>query len=293
MESILQPTQPSLFQMPAALSTGRSWKTYVYVVLGIVIIGAIIYGVYWYATNTASGAWTPLINKLTSSSTPYDGKIKTVVSGADIPAGVQDYGMQFWMFVKDWDYRFGEDKIVLQRIDPSLVGAYGPQVSLAPNDNTLQVKVSLFPTDPNSVQSSTPAPANQGGSATGDSFTCNVENIPLQAWFSVSITVFQRNLDVYINGKLVKSCILPGVPRPIAGDIQIGPSGGFSGSVCDVMSYAKMLVPNDATAFYTAGTPCLNITDTADSGLTGNLFGYTTKFGIFDKSGKKVKEFVY
>jgi hypothetical protein len=52
------------------------------------------------------------------------------------------------------------------------------------------------------------------------------------------------------------------------------------------------LVPSDATAFYTAGTPCLSVTDT-ESGLTGNLFGYTTKFGIFDKSGKKVKEFVY
>ena len=291
MDALLPPAQPTFFQLPST-SSGTPWKKYLYIGLGVVALGAIIYGVYWYATNKASGAWTPLINKLTASSTPYEGKIKTVISGSDIPPGVQDYGMQFWMFVKDWDYRFGEDKVILQRIDPSLAGAYGPQVSLAPNENTLQVKVSLFPTDPNSVQSSTPAPANQGGSATGDSFTCKVENIPLQAWFSVSITVFQRNLDIYLNGKLVKSCVLPGVPRPVAGDIVIGPSGGFSGNVCDVMSYAKMLVPSDATAFYSAGTPCLTVKDT-DSGLTGNLFGYTTKFGIFDKSGKKVKEFVY
>jgi hypothetical protein len=266
---------------------------YVYIVIAVVVVGALLYGVYWYATNKASGAWTPLINKLTTTSTAFDGKTMNTVSGADIPPGVQDYGMQFWMFVKDWNYRFGEDKVVLRRIDPSLSGTYGPQVSLSPNDNTLNVTVSLFPTDRNSVQASSPAPANQGGSATGDSFTCKVENIPLQAWFSVSITVFQRNLDIYINGKLVKSCVLPGVPRPIAGDIQIGPSGGFSGSVCDVMSYAKMLVPNDAIAFYTAGTPCESQVEKSDSGLTGNLFGYTTKFGIFDRKGKKVKEFVY
>ena len=275
------------------LSTSGSWKTYAYGFLGLVVVGALLYGVYWYATNKASGAWTPLINKLTTYSTPYDGKSMTVVSGAAIPSGVQDYGVQFWMFIKDWDYRFGEEKVVLRRVDPSLAGAYGPQVSLSPNDNTLNVTVSLFPTDQNAVQSSSPAPANQGGSATGDSFTCKVENVPLQAWFSVSATVFQRNLDVYINGKLVKSCVLPGVPRPVAGDIQVGPSGGFSGSVCDVMSYAKMLVPNDASAFHSAGTPCSSIVTNTDSGLTGNLFGYTAKFGIFDKVGTKVKEFVY
>jgi len=293
MQSILPTSQPTAFFSVPALPSSSSAMKYVYIVLGVVVVGALLYGVYWYATNKASGAWTPLINKLTTTSTAFDGKVMNTVSGADIPAGVQDYGMQFWMFVKDWNYRFGEDKVVLQRIDPSLSGAYGPQVSLSPNDNTLNVTVSLFPSDRNSVQASSPAPANQGGSATGDSFTCKVENIPLQSWFSVSITVFQRNLDIYINGKLVKSCVLPGVPRPVAGDVQIGPKGGFSGSVCDVMSYAKMLVPNDATAFYTAGTPCASQVDTTDSGLTGNLFGYTTKFGIFDKTGKKVKEFVY
>lgn len=292
MQSILAPQPTPLFTLPTVPSSSGVMK-YVYIVIAVVVVGALLYGVYWYATNKASGAWAPLISKLTSTSTPFNGKTMNTVSGADIPPGVQDYGMQFWMFIKDWDYRFGENKVVLQRIDPSLTGAYGPQVSLSPNDNTLNVTVSLFPNDPNAVRSSTNAPANQGGSATGDSFTCKVENVPLQAWFSVSITVFQRNLDIYINGKLVKSCVLPGVPRPVAGDIQIGPKGGFSGSVCDVMSYAKMLVPNDAVAFYTAGTPCESQVDTTDSGLTGNLFGYTTKFGIFDRKGKKVKEFVY
>lgn len=291
MDSILPSAPTSLFAAPT--TTSSSWKTYLYGFLGLVVVGGLIYGVYWYATNKASGSWNPVLARLTTTSTPYPGKTKSVISGAAIPAGVQDYGVQFWMFIKDWDYRFGEDKVVLQRIDPSMKGAFGPQVSLSPNDNTLNVKISLFPSDPNSVQKSTPAPANQGGSATGDSFTCKVENVPLQAWFSVSVTVFQRNVDIYINGKLVKSCVLPGVPRPIAGDIEVGPGGGFSGSVCDVMSYAKMLVPNDATAFYTAGTPCSSIQDDSDSGLTGNLFGYTTKFGIFDKTGKKVKEFVY
>lgn len=279
------------FVMPQPAPAGSSLKTLAYSIVGLVVVGALLYGVYWYATNKASGAWNP-IQALASAATKFDGKTMNTISGAAIPPGVQDYGVQFWMYIKDWEYRFGQEKVVLRRTDPSASGVYGPEVSLSPNENTLQVKVALFPSDPNTSQRSEPAPSNQGGSATGDSFTCKVENVPLQSWFSVSLTVFQRNLDIYINGKLVKSCVLPGVPRPVAGDIQVGPEGGFSGAVCDVFSYARGLVPNDALAFYTQGTPCSSET-TPESGMTGNLFGYTAKFGLFDKGGKVVKEYVY
>lgn len=112
---------------------------------------------------------------------------------------------------------------------------FSPEITLAPNENTLNVKVAIHPSD-SKASASEPAPANNSGGATGDSFTCSVENIPLQAWFAVSVTVFQRNLDIYLNGKLVKSCILPGVPRTVAGDIEVGPGGGFSGMVCDLFS---------------------------------------------------------
>lgn len=277
---------------PAPAPTGSSFSSLLYTVVGIVIVGALLYGVYWYATNKASGAWNP-IEAIARSSTTFNGKEMNSISGASIPPGVQDYGVQFWMYIKDWDYKYGQSKVVLRRTDPSASGVYGPEISLAPNENTLEVKVALFPNDPNASQRSEPAPSNQGGSATGDGFTCKVENVPLQSWFAVSVTVFQRNLDIYLNGKLVKSCVLPGVPRPVAGDIQVGPEGGFSGTVCDVYSYAKGLVPSDALAFYTQGTPCSGTDQTPEKGLTGNLFGYTAKFGLFDKSGKVVKEYAY
>lgn len=276
---------------PATTPAASNWSSTVYTLVGIVVVGALVYGVYWYAFQKGSGAWKPIVDKLTTIGATFDGKAMNVISGAEIPPGVQDYGMQFWMYIKDWDYRYGQEKVVLRRVDPTVKGAVGPEISLAPNENTLQVRVSLFPAG-GEAQASTPAPANQGGSATGDSFTCKVENVPLQSWFSVTVTVFQRNLDIYLNGKLVKSCVLPGVPRPVAGDVEVGPDGGFSGTVCDVYSYAKALVPTDALAFYTQGTPCAS-QQQEKGDLTGNLFGYTAKFGLFDKQGKVVKEYVY
>lgn len=284
MQAPLLPT----FVAPAA-PAASSGSSYIYTILGIVVVGAILYGVYKYYQS--KGSWTP--TGVTSfTTTNFDGKTLNTISGADIPKGVQDYGVQFWMYIRDWDYNFGKKKVVLRRKDPSAPGVYGPEVHLSPNENTLNVTIALFPSD-GTAQKSTPAPANQSGSATGDSFTCSVENVPLQSWFSVSVTVFQRNVDIYLDGKLVKSCVLPGVPRPVAGDIEIGADGGFSGTVCDVYSYAKMLSPDDAAAFHAADTACRNLTQKGSEELTGTFFGYTAKFGLFDTKGKRVKEYVF
>jgi hypothetical protein len=131
---------------------------------------------------------------------------------SDFPAGEvpctggADWGMQYWMYISDWNYKFGSDKEVARRIAPNNPGITAPRIFLSPAENTLNIRLSIYPGD-NTAGASAP-----GAGATGDSFTCSVENVPLQSWFSVSVTVFQRNMDIYINGRLVKSCVIPGIP---------------------------------------------------------------------------------
>lgn len=125
------------------------------------------------------------------------------------------------MFVNDWSYKFGEDKPVIVRNDPTNPAIMNPNITLHPTDNSLNIGISVFPNEAGS--------ADTTGTSNDDVFTCTVPNIPLQTWFAVSMTVFEKNLDVYINGMLVKSCALPGVPKPATSDIQLNPDGGFSG----------------------------------------------------------------
>lgn len=216
---------------------------------------------------------------------PTDGKTKTTISGSTAPLTQgADNGVQFWMFIRDWDYNFGKKKSVLYRKDSTTPTFRNPDISLHPTDNSLDVTVSIYSANTTTTTS------------TGDSFTCTVENVPLQSWFSVSVTVFQRNLDIYINGKLVKSCVLPGVPRPAAGDIITGDSGGFSGTICNVHSYPTMLGPSDAASFFSAGTNCASFAQppsstTTDGASKLTLFGYTFTFGIKDAvSGETVAQ---
>ena len=199
------------------------------------------------------------------------------------------YGMQWWMFIKDWNYGYGKDKQVLSRADPTNTQVLNPSVALHPTDNTMRITVSVFPDESGSSSKTQPAPAGHSGS-TDDVFVCEVPNLPLQDWFSVSMTVFGRNLDVYIDGKLVKSCLLPGVPKPASGDITLAGNGGFSGSLCNFNHYSRMLVPADASSFYSAGTSCKSSTGPSTA---STATGYAVKFGVYDTVGKKVQEYTF
>jgi hypothetical protein len=109
------------------------------------------------------------------------------------------------------------------------------------------------------------------------------------------MTVFQRNLDIYINGRLVKSCILPGVPKPALGDIILNDNGGFGGSSCNLNGYASMLSPDDARSFHAKGTTCSppgDATKEVDKdSIFVTLFGYTFRFSTLSKEGKELNSY--
>ena len=222
----------------------------------------------------------------------HDATKTTTVSASSAPLSSENqgnYGAEWWMFVKDWNYGYGKNKSVVYRPDASNSSVANPNVSLHPTDNTLRISVSIFPSSEGGSGKSEPAPAGHSGSS-DDVFVCDVPNIPLQAWFSVSMTVFERNLDVYIDGKLVKSCFLPGVPKPAVGDIQIAKDGGFSGYMCGFTHYPRMLTPDDAISFFTAGTPCSSQTGPSSAAAAT---GYSVKFGVYDTVGKEVQEYTF
>lgn len=231
--------------------------------------------------STSSGDLAPSLHDATTSMT---------IPATSAPLSNQtqgSYGVQWWMFVKDWNYGYGKDKSVLTRADPTNAAVMNPSISLHPTDNTLKVSISLFPSGEGGSKAT---PAASGGS-TDDVFVCEVPNIPLQSWFSVSATVFSRNVDIYIDGKLVKSCLLPGVPKPAVGDINVAKDGGFSGYVCNVYHYPRMLTPADAMTFFSAGTKCQN--QVSSSGTTAPLTGYSVKFGVYDTLGKQIQNYTF
>jgi hypothetical protein len=225
-----------------------------------------------------------------------DASKQTLVAGKDLPLSADKqggYGMQWWMFINDWNYGYGKEKGVLIRSDPTSQKILNPSISLHPTDNSLKISVSVFPEKEGGSSSTQPAPAVGGAGSTDDVFICEVPNLPLQTWFAVTATVFGRNLDVYIDGNLVKSCLLSGVPKPALGDIILSPNGGFSGYMCNFKYFARMLTPGDASNFHSGGTSCKDkVPNNGTGGGTGGT-GYSVRFGVYDTGGKVVKEYSF
>jgi hypothetical protein len=183
------------------------------------------------------------------------------------------------MYVKDWNYKFGQEKHIFSRSDPS-GSIKNPLVTLHPSDNIMKISISVYPNE--NTSKNEPAPVNNSG-ATDDVFICEVPNVPIQQWLAVAITIDTKNLDVYFNGKLVKSCLLSGLPKPALGDILVNDNGGYSGWLCSFHSYSRSLIPSDAETFTLGGPPC-SIPDETSS--------YTGEFGFF-KGGKEVTKYVF
>jgi hypothetical protein len=319
-------------QLTGVVGTLGIWKTVFWILFAILIVFGLIFGYdYWAISNGKTPILLPAppqapasppgggdtattppkmaspspFSRLTSyltgsdssgdlASSLHDATTSMTIPATSAPLSSQTqgaYGVQWWMFVKDWNYGYGKDKAVLVRPDPTNPAVMNPSISLHPTDNTLKVSISVFPTD-TSASKTEPAPATGSGASTDDVFICEVPNIPLQTWFSVSVSVFGKNADIYIDGKLVKSCMLPGVPKPAIGDIQVAPNGGFSGYMCNVYHYARMLTPSDAMTFYSAGSSCS--TDVSSAGVTSSgLSGYSVKFGVYDTLGKQIQQYTF
>lgn len=64
-----------------------------------------------------------------------------------------------------------------------------------------------------------------------------IDDIPLNKWVNVIIRCQNNTLDVYINGTIIKSHHLHGVPKQNYGDVYIAPNGGFSGYISNLWYY--------------------------------------------------------
>lgn len=288
MDAPVYPSQPS--------GSGGGMLRTLAIVVGIILLGLVGFAFYNYMRRRSGLSEVSLAGTEASDDkapAPIDGKTRTVIPAAEITGNGSDYGIQFWMYISDWDYGFGRPKSILKRVGTN-TSTNNPDITLHPTDNSLQVTVSVYPND-NVAGAATPS-----SSSTGDSFTCTVENVPLQSWFSVSVTVFQRNMDIYLNGRLVKSCVLPGVPKPAVGDIILADKEGFSGSLCNVFTYGRMLTPSDAKDFFSNGTKCnapapeVSKAAPVDKDSTFiRIFGYTFRFSRLSREGKELNSYTF
>ena len=197
------------------------------ILLGVIVL-LILYFVYIYVFKDSSST------NLYSGGNAKNAKTIKATKLPGNPASVS-YTYSIWIYVNSWQYRYGQEKQIFYRSasatpNPSSVL---PQVSLGGSKNDLAITVGL-----------------QGG----QSESWNVNNIPLQKWCNIIIATTTRAVDTYIDGKLVNTHTLPGVPLSSGNaNISLTPNGGFDGETSKFRYYSRTISPREAYEIYREG----------------------------------------
>ena len=204
-----------------------------------------------------------------------------------------NFTYSMWLFIDDWNYLYGQQKMVLDR-------GNGPTVVLGTKPNTLAVKMAYFDPNKSGVGVSPTAASTKSNAATDAAClacqqgytcacnacnngvpdgpltdaqkaaaraaaaaaaaanssvnTCLIENVPIQKWVNIIVSLYGLTVDIYLDGKLVRTCVLPGVPQINNDrDIEVTGKGGFSGWTTNFKYWSDASNPQEAYNIYKAG----------------------------------------
>lgn len=174
--------------------------------------------------------------------------------GSDVPSS--NFAYSIWFYINDWNYRYGESKVIFGRMGAksgngqgSIEGISGldpcPAVVLGAIENNISVSLGCYP-------GADEEPSTPGGNTVVH--TCSVANVPIQKWVNLVLSVYGRTMDLYIDGKLVRTCLLPGVASiNNNANIFVTPGGGFDGWTSKLQYYPNSLNPQEVWNIYSQG----------------------------------------
>lgn len=206
----------------------------------LAVLAVVVYVIY-----TFIAAKTKLLSSCRSGTKVLNIAAKKLHGNKD----TNNYAYSIWFYVSDWSYRLSDSKTLLVRKGPG--GTVNPSITLAPYENNLQISVNTYPSGASGGSGPHQAPSS------GHAQTCSINNFPLQRWVNLIVSLNNRTLDAYLDGKLVRTCILT-APAKIdaAAPIQLTPSGGFKGWTSNTQYFSRPLNPQEAYNIYVNGPKC-------------------------------------
>ena len=204
----------------------------------ILIVFILVLGIYLFMKLPMFRSYNEMQNTPVSAKPdePYE------INGDDLKNTTGHYSLSMWIYIDDWNHKYGTEKVILQSYDKKeSTPIYNPKISLDAHKNDVKFDVEYFDS-----QGSTPA---------SESITVN--NVNLQKWVHLAMCINDRTIDIYLNGKLVKSKGLQNVIKATIADdgmtTEIVPDSGFGGFISNFRYYNKFLTPQQVWNIYREG----------------------------------------
>jgi hypothetical protein len=161
---------------------------------------------------------------------PQDPSLKdsiTITRSSNANEGIE-FTWSVWIYIDDLTYNSGRYRCVFYKGNDYAKKSNSqdsqglnfpnnaPGLYISPNSNSLVVMMNTFNVINEEII---------------------IDNIPINKWVNVIIRCQNNTLDIYVNGTIIKSHYLHGVPKQNYGDVYIAPNGGFSGYISNLWYY--------------------------------------------------------
>lgn len=190
----------------------------------------------------------------------------TVYSGSQIPQiyGGGEYSISTWIYVTNWGINKGKNKpfLVLSGGAPESTGIMTLVMYLGQFTNKLGVRVSCE--SPSNAMGDLTFARDYAAIVAGTSpYTdsspdfkkCDIEQVDLQKWVNITAVLTGRTIDIYIDGKLSRSCLLDGLFK-VSGEIptlKLGGPDGFGGLIGTTRGANFAYSPDRIYSYYQEG----------------------------------------
>lgn len=274
-------------QVSASLGPYKSTLT---LVLYSIVVVIVIYTIYVVLFPAPDAFEQVVIDQTTSAAGSLELKQK-LNKNIQLETG-GEYTFQTWIYISNWDYKAGQIKHVFTLASDGKPGNGRPEHvtmmgALYPNENKMMIRV--FQDTTTTVGATTQSGPDFtmksnlenlfGGSVNTSMFDnsvgfpiCDIQDIDLQKWICLAIVVNGRVIDVYVDGKLARSCVTAGIPTVEKGNhfLTMGKFTGWGGNVSTTRVFGYALTPGKIYELYQIG-PATTVGLDAKFGFAGWL----------------------
>jgi hypothetical protein len=195
-----------------------------------------------------------------------------VVGNSKLPAIYEggEFTVSTWIYITNWGYRSQYYKSIL-----SIGGAEFDTIQLFLGGNRPKLHVRLYTKDSSSTTvipdgtddtcSKTrkevifeTIPTDSGLLDSGP--ICDLPDLDLQRWVNITVTVNGKTVDVYLDGKLSRSCVLPKFFKVDTSGYAatLLKKGGFGGQIANTVMYDSALNPDRIYHLFMSGPNPIN-----------------------------------
>jgi hypothetical protein len=247
----------------------------------LIALGLIgLYYLYQYLFSPKGGSSYNLLSKPQNAS--IDPSSPIIITSDKLPSIYEggEFTISTWIYISNWSYRAGFNKSILSIGGPNFdtirmyLGGNKPKLSVrlqtrdsssttVPSGAT-QMNSSQVPLETldKGTQNATFSILQTDSGLLDSSPLCDLPAIDLQKWVNITVSVNGKTVDVYMDGKLSRSCVLPSFYKVDAGGYSayLLSYGGFGGQISTTTMYDSALNPEQVYKNYMAGPePISNI----------------------------------